>query len=54
MKQHFLVVPPPFRTPATQTRRSTFVLETIFRRSLHLKQTDRTCWTIQNHSDELN
>ena len=35
--------------------RSTFVLETIFRRSfIRLKQTDRTCWTIQTHSDELN
>ena len=33
--------------------RSTFVPETIFRRSLRLKQTDRTCWTIQTHSDEL-
>ena len=34
--------------------RSTFGLETIFRRSIRLKQTDRTCWTIQTHSDELN
>ena len=31
--------------------RPTFVPETIFRRSLRLKQTDRTCWTsIQTHS----
>ena len=34
--------------------RSTFVPETIFRRTIHLKQTDRTCWTIQTHSDEIN
>ena len=34
--------------------RSTFVSETIFRRSIRLKQTDRACWTIQTHSDELN
>ena len=34
--------------------RSTFVPETIFRRSLRLKQTDRRFWTIQTHSDELN
>ena len=34
--------------------KSTFVQETIFRRSIHLEQTDRTCWTIQTHSDELN
>ena len=33
--------------------RSTFVWETILRRSIRLKQTDRTCWTIQTHSDEL-
>ena len=33
---------------------STFVPETIFRRSLRLKQTDRRFWTIQTHSDELN
>ena len=31
-----------------------FVPETIFRRSIHPKQTDRTCWTIQTHSDKLN
>ena len=30
-----------------------FYLETIFRRSISLKQTNRTCWTIQTHSDEL-
>ena len=24
-----------------------------FRRSIRLKQMDRTCWTIQTHSDEL-
>ena len=29
-------------------------IETIFRRSIRLKQTGRTCWTIQSHSDELN
>ena len=34
--------------------RSTFVPETIFRRCIRLKQTERTCWTIQTHSDELN
>ena len=34
--------------------RSTFVPGMIFRRSIRLKQTDRTCWTIQTHSDELN
>ena len=34
--------------------RSTFVPETIFRRSIRLKKTDRTCRTIQTHSDELN
>ena len=34
--------------------KSTFVPETIFRRSIRLEQTDRTCWTIQTHSDELN
>ena len=35
--------------------RSTFVLKMIFRRSfIRLKQTDRTCWTIETHSDELN
>ena len=34
--------------------RSTFVPETIFRRSVCLKQTDKTCWTIQTYSDELN
>ena len=28
--------------------------ETIFKRSIRLKQTNRTCWTIQTHSDELN
>ena len=33
--------------------RSTFVPETIFKRSIRLKQTDRTRWTIQTHSDEL-
>ena len=33
---------------------STFVTETIFKRSIRLKQTDRTCWTIQTHSEELN
>ena len=27
---------------------------TIFRRSIRLKQTDRTRWTIQAHTDELN
>ena len=34
--------------------RSTFIPATIFRRSIRLKQTDRTCCTIQTHSDELN
>jgi len=34
--------------------RTTFVPETIFRRSIRLEQTDKTCWTIQTHSDELN
>ena len=34
--------------------RSTFVPKAIFRRFIHLRQTDRTCWTIQTHSDELN
>ena len=34
--------------------RSTFVPETIFRRFIRLKQTERTRWTIQTHSDELN
>ena len=28
--------------------------ETIFRRSVRLKQTDRTCWMIQTHLDEPN
>ena len=28
--------------------------ETILRRSIRPKQTDRTSWTIQTHSDELN
>ena len=31
---------------------SMFVPETIFRCSIRLKQTERTCWTIQTHSDE--
>ena len=34
--------------------KSTFVPETIFRRFIRLEQTDRTCWKIQTHSDELN
>ena len=34
--------------------RSTFVREMIFTRSIRLKQTDRTCWMIQTHSEELN
>ena len=34
--------------------KSTFPPETIFRRSFCLKWTDRTCWTIQTHSDEFN
>ena len=34
--------------------RSTFVPETIFRRSIRLKKTGGTCWTIQTHSDQLN
>ena len=34
--------------------RSTFVPETIFKRFIRLKQTVRTGWTIQTHSDELN
>ena len=34
--------------------RLTFVSETIFTRSIRLKQTDRTCWTIQTHADKLN
>ena len=34
--------------------RSKFVPETIFRRPIRLKQTDRTCGTIQTHPDELN
>ena len=38
--------------------RSTFLTETIFRCSIRPKQTpqqtDRTSWTIQTHSDELN
>ena len=33
---------------------SMFVPQTIFRRSIRLKQTDRTCWTIQTHSDKPN
>ena len=33
---------------------STFVLKTILKRSIRRKQTDRTCWTIQTPSDELN
>ena len=28
--------------------------ETIVRPYIRLKQTDRTCWTIQTQSDELN
>ena len=28
-------------------RRSTFVLQTIFRHSIRLKQTDSACWTIK-------
>ena len=28
--------------------------ETIVRPCIRLKQIDRTCWTIQTHSDELN
>ena len=39
---------------ARRMSRPTFVPETIFRRSIRLKRTDRTCWTIQTHSDELN
>ena len=34
--------------------KSAFPPETIFRRSFCLKWTDRTCWTIQTHSDEFN
>ena len=34
--------------------RLTFVPETIVRRSIRLEGTDRTSWTIQTHSDELN
>ena len=34
-------------------RRSTIVSETIFRRSIRLKQT-AAWWTTQTHSDELN
>ena len=33
--------------------KSTFAPETIFRRSIRLKWRDRTCWTIQTHSDKL-
>ena len=32
----------------------TVKIRSIFRRSIRLKQTDRTCWRIQTHSDELN
>ena len=28
--------------------------EMIVRPYIRLKQTDKTCWTIQTHSDELN
>ena len=34
--------------------KSTFVPEIIFRRSIRLKQNDRTCWTILSQSDEVN
>ena len=34
--------------------KSTFVPETIFRRSIRLRQTGTTCWKIQTYSDELN
>ena len=34
--------------------RCTFVHKTTDIRSVRLKQGDRTCWTIQTHSDELN
>ena len=34
--------------------RSTFVPETIFRRCIRLKHTERTCWTIQTHWDDFN
>ena len=34
--------------------RSTFVPETIFRRCIRLKDTERTCWTIQTHWDDFN
>ena len=34
--------------------RCTFVHKTTDIRSVRLKQRDRTCWTIQTHSDELN
>ena len=31
-----------------------FVQESIFKRSIRRKQTNRTCWTIETYSDELN
>ena len=34
--------------------RLTIVQETIVRRSIRLEGSDRTSWTIQTHSDELN
>ena len=34
--------------------RTTFLPETIFSRSIRLKQTDSACWTIQIHLDEHN
>ena len=34
--------------------RSTFLTEMIFRCSIRPRQKDRTSWTIQTHSDELN
>ena len=44
----------PPQTLARCVWRSTDLPETIFTRSMRLKQTDRTCWTIQIHSDKLN
>ena len=34
-------------------QRSTFDPKAIFRRSIRLKQSRRTCWTIETHSDNL-
>ena len=43
-----------FITLARRMWGSTFVLKTIFRRSICLKLTERVWWTIRTHSEEVN